>query len=87
MYTTKEKPAMPSARDIFDKYAKDNQIGYNDFRELCYSLGHTFPSDEEFDIVVRLLDADGNRYIDYDEFIAWYSKDGFLEKLQLSDST
>ena len=63
----------PLSRIMFDKFDTDGSgaIGKEEFKNLCYDLGH-FLSDQELELGMQWLDKDGSGEIEYDEFVEWY---------------
>ncbi|KAJ3122665.1 hypothetical protein HK100_011893 [Physocladia obscura] len=74
------------AKQLFDRYDNDGSgsISISEFRNLCYDMGY-FLTDKELALDIKLLDADGNGTLSYDEFIRWWKKDDRFLGLQLSD--
>ena len=55
----------------FEKFDtdKDGNITKEQFRSLCYSLGHCFDQSEELDTAWTILDSNGNGVVSYNEFL------------------
>ncbi|KAJ3015227.1 UNVERIFIED_CONTAM: hypothetical protein HDU68_012825 [Siphonaria sp. JEL0065] len=55
-------------RQLFDRYDHDGSgsISISEFKSLCYDMGY-FLTDQELALDVKLLDADGNGTLSYDE--------------------
>jgi Ca2+-binding EF-hand superfamily protein len=55
----------------FEKYDSDGDgnITKEQFRSLCYSLGHCFEVGGELDAAWTVLDNNGNGFVSYDEFL------------------
>lgn len=67
-------------RELFDQFDNNGEglIGKADFRKvlLSFGMGEHF-ADEEIDTIVDLADANGDKFINLEEFTAWlYSSDG-----------
>lgn len=62
-------------RESFDHFDRDNngKIDRGEFGQLLEALGADM-SDEEADIGFDVIDSDGNRAIDFDEFCRWWSE-------------
>ncbi|KAJ3087909.1 Calmodulin [Physocladia obscura] len=61
--------ASSRAKQLFDRYDNDGSgsISISEFRNLCYDMGY-FLTDEELALDIKLLDADGNGTLSYDEY-------------------
>jgi hypothetical protein len=71
---------------IWAKYDvnKDNKISREEFRRICYELGH-YLDDKELTVAFTLIDGDGSGEIDRDEFLTFWRNDDRFEKLRLTD--
>lgn len=70
---------------VFKKYDEDgNGISTSEFRNLCYDLGH-YLSEDELNMAIKFLDADGSGKIEYNEFQKWWRESNKWSKLELSD--
>jgi len=57
-------------REAFEMFDKDRsgQISVAELKEAFSSLGQRL-NDEEFDAILQVADLDGNKQIDYEEFL------------------
>ena len=64
-------PSKPISKIKFEQYDSDNDgnITKDQFRSLCYSLGHCFDVTEEYEAAWTILDQNGNGTVSYDEFL------------------
>ena len=62
-------------KEIFDHFDKDGNgiIDAKEFRQLLGTLDSEM-SEEEIEMGLLIVDANGNGIIEYDEFITWWSQ-------------
>jgi Ca2+-binding EF-hand superfamily protein len=66
---------MSEVEDIFRHFDKDGSgaIDVRELNELMEALGADIPQNE-LDVALKALDADGNGFIDLAEFKAWWQE-------------
>jgi Ca2+-binding EF-hand superfamily protein len=68
----------------FDKDGSGS-IDHTEFKLLCRDLGYRL-NETEFSMAVKVLDADGNGSISYDEFLSWWQSNDRFQQLKLDDA-
>ncbi len=64
-----KKRKVPTAKRVWDEYDREGlgEIDVATFRRLYTGVCGSNPTDEDFDLVVRVLDQDGNGRLSYSE--------------------
>ena len=73
------------ARRVFDKYDsdKDGHVTMTDFKFMAMEMGHAL-SPSELEMAMKLLDADGNHTLEFDEFQTFWSQGDRFKHLHKS---
>ena len=71
-----DSESLAAAREIFQKYDQDKsgEIDAEEFHAMCYDIGMVFEEDNERDLVMNLVDVDGDGEISFREFYQWWRK-------------
>ena len=73
---------MARCEELFEKYDEDNSgsIDSAEFSALCFDMGLAFEDEADKELVLSMLDTDGDGSVSIDEFKVWWlaNKDTFF---------
>ena len=77
-----ELAIMARCEELFEKYDEDNSgsIDSAEFSALCFDMGLAFEDEADKELVLSMLDTDGDGSVSLDEFKVWWlaNKDTFF---------